>query len=256
MPVSRNGVAPRLLLADDDLDVREAMVDLLREEGFEVVEAASFDEATAQLERTDFQGVLSDFRMAGREEPWKALEQMVALAAPAPVGLLTAWPMKEEEARERGIAFLLTKPFDTETLFARVAEHVKTGPPDPERERRVHEYFDALSTRDWDRLASLCTEDVAYHLPGEDRRFSKTVKGRAEFREFSEATFREFPHARFEVDQVLALPGSMVARYSGDWVPAGGERQILSGSVLFHFRGELIAEIGVRLNLEQLTVVS
>ena len=81
---------PRLLIADDDLDIREAMAVLLREQGFEVVETATFDEPVAAPEKADFQGVLSDFRMAGSEEPWEALKRIVELAAPAPVGLLMA----------------------------------------------------------------------------------------------------------------------------------------------------------------------
>jgi CheY-like chemotaxis protein len=254
MSLSPKAPALRLLVAEDDFDIREAMVDLLREQGFEIVEATTFDEAVAQLEKTDFQGVLSDFRMAGSEEPWEALKQIVELAAPAPVGLLTAWPIRDEEARQRGIAFLLPKPFDANTFYELIAEHVKIAPPEPAKERRVREYFQALSEREWERLAALCAEDVVYHVPGSDPRFSRTVVGREPFREFSEETFRDFPAARFEVNQVLALPNSMVARYSGSWVTPTGKPQSLAGSVQFKFRGELISEIGVRLELQKLAV--
>ena len=244
--------APRVLIAEDEFDIREGMVDLLREQGFATVEATTFDEALAELQKADFQGVLSDFRMAGSEDPWDALRRMVELAAPAPVGLLTAWPMREEEARRHGIAFLLPKPFDISTFCERVSEHVKIGAPDAEKERRIRQYFEALSEREWDRLAALCTEDVVYHLPGNDPRFSNTIVGRDRFRDFSAETFNDFPGARFEVVQVLAFPSnSMVARYSGSWV-SGGERQSLAGSVVFRFRGEAISQIGVRIPLEQL----
>jgi CheY-like chemotaxis protein len=247
--------APRVLIADDELDIREAMVDLLQEQGFATVEAATFDEALAELEKQDFQGVLSDFRMAGSEDPWEALRRMVELADPAPVGLLTAWPTREEEARSHGIAFLLPKPFDVSTFYARVAEHLQIAPPDAEKERRIRQYFDALSEREWDRLGALCTEDVVYHLPGSNPRFSKTIVGRAPFCEFLAETFNDFPDARSEVLLVLTLPSnSMVARYSSSWLSADGERRSVAGSVMFRFRGESIARIGVRQPLEEIAV--
>lgn len=246
---------PRLLIADDEFDIREAMAELLRDQGFEITAAATFDEAVAALEKTHFQGVLSDFRMAGSEEPWEALKRIRELAAPAPVGLLTAWPVTEEDARAHGIAFLLPKPFDVSTFYARIAEHVRIAPPEAEKERRIREYFAALSEREWDRLAALCAEDVVYHVPGSDPRFSTRIDGRARFREFSAETFKDFPEARFKVERVGAFPnGSVVARYSGSWRSPDGKRQSLDGSILFGFRGESISEIGVRLPLEQLAV--
>jgi CheY-like chemotaxis protein len=57
-----------LLVEDEDL-VRETLADELREEGFEVVEAGTGDEAIRLLEeRTDFDLICTDVRMPGKAD--------------------------------------------------------------------------------------------------------------------------------------------------------------------------------------------
>jgi CheY-like chemotaxis protein len=65
-----NGRASRrLLLVEDEILVRDTLADELREEGFDVIEAGTGDEAIRLLEqRTDFDVVCTDVRMPGKAD--------------------------------------------------------------------------------------------------------------------------------------------------------------------------------------------
>ena len=54
------------------------------------------------------------------------------------------------------------------------------------------------------------------------------------------------------VRAVFAAPFGVVARYEGAWTAPDGARIGLPGAVLFRFRGALIQELGVRLELREL----
>ena len=59
----------RLLLVEDEVLVREVLADELRDQGFDVTEAATGDEALRLLEeRADFDIVCTDVRMPGRTD--------------------------------------------------------------------------------------------------------------------------------------------------------------------------------------------
>jgi two-component system C4-dicarboxylate transport response regulator DctD len=113
-----NGVAPtRVALVEDDDELREATVQALMLEGFDVL---WFAEAGAALEHitADFEGVVvSDIRMPRID----GLELFATLAerdAELPVILVTGHgdvPMAVE-AMKRGVADFLTKPYSTAAL--------------------------------------------------------------------------------------------------------------------------------------------
>lgn len=145
---------------------------------------------------------------------------------------------------QRGFAFLLRKPFDAESLFAAVGQHTLGASLNADYADIIRAYFKALTESDWDRLASLCTEDVQYHLPGDDPQFSRTIRGRQQF--------RDFPGAVFSIESLIPLPNAVVARYRGAWMAKPDERVEVPGSVIFHFREDAISQIGVRLEVKQL----
>src|SRR3954471_3250243 len=101
----------RILLADDDDDIRETLVDILSGEGYEVVAAASAPAALDALDRGAFHAVLTDAfgtegdRLAG-------LAQIAGRARPPRVGALSGWEIPEETQRSLGVRFALQKPFD------------------------------------------------------------------------------------------------------------------------------------------------
>jgi ketosteroid isomerase-like protein/CheY-like chemotaxis protein len=246
--------SPQVLVYDEDDDLRDALEDFLGEYGYRVLTARAGREAASLLERHDVHAVLVGIRVH-LPEVWKEVADLREAAQPAPVGMLTGWRLPPEDAAASRASFILEKPFDGQDLLARLSEWIPSSAP-KEVTRLVNAYFEALGNRRWDSLAELCTQDVRYHLPGNDPRFSRTVNGRAAFRDFSEETFRDFKEARFEVRALLPLPNGAVARYQGSWAAPTGERQELPGSVVFRVREGRISEIGIRLEYEKLGRVS
>lgn len=117
-----------ILIVEDDVPTRVAMMHLLEMEGFVVRGASNGAEALALLERDRPDVVLSDVTMPvmGGE----ALVQALRERAGPPVLLMTAHALIDAEAAERiGAAGVVHKPVDLDELLARVAQVL--APPNP-----------------------------------------------------------------------------------------------------------------------------
>jgi CheY-like chemotaxis protein len=129
-------VTPRVVVADDDGDVRAVVAEVLRADGYEVVEASDGGELLALLESSAMaasrgergvavSAVVSDVRM-----PWfGGMDVLTALRCAAwslPVILMTAYGDDEThaEARDLGASAVLDKPFDLDVLRRAVREAV------------------------------------------------------------------------------------------------------------------------------------
>lgn len=125
--------APRILVADDQQDVLEALRMLLRAEGFESVTVSSPPAALRALEADDFDLVLVDLNYtrdttSGRE----GLDLLTAVRdvdATLPVVVMTAWGSVEGavEAMRRGARDYVEKPWDNERLLATLRTQVELG---------------------------------------------------------------------------------------------------------------------------------
>lgn len=115
----------RVLVAEDDAEMRALLVEALRGDGFEVLEARHGSELMQLLAaRLDEGGELrmldllvSDVRMPG----WSGLDVLQALRevhARIPVILITAFGAAElhARAREYGACVMFDKPFDVDDL--------------------------------------------------------------------------------------------------------------------------------------------
>ena len=243
----------RLLVVDDDRDIREALCLLLEDVGYEIAVADSRADALAQVDATTFRCILTDAFARTPAGALDSIRPLIERAHPTPVGLLTGWRLPQQDIERAGVAFVATKPFDLDQLLASVAAAIAT-PLTAERQRQtdvVRAYFAALTARDWDALVALCTDDVTYVLPGATS-FSGTIAGKAAFRAYTEETYRHFPAARFWDIAVYAAPAGLAARYQGTWRAPDGNEPRMSGAVHFQFAGERIRQIGVRLNDERL----
>lgn len=236
--------AQRILVIERDADLRSTIHDVLVDLRCEVVAVSTLEAAFEEIAKSDFSLVLCDsFREThNRRNPQTA--ELVRRAAPAPVGLMTGF----RNADATGFAFTLEKPFVLERLVEQVTLLSKV-PLHAVVLDRVVAYFAALSSADWDGLAALCSEDVEYSLPSDDRTFGRVVTGRGAFRDFARETFASFPDARFTVADLLPLPAGAIARYSSTW--RGGPDNI-SGAVLFQLDGAHIHRISSRLDLARL----
>ena len=123
--------APRILVADDQKDVLEALRLLLKGEGFEVETAASPAAILSALDVGDFDAALMDLNYtrdttSGREG-FDLLTRIQALDATLPVIVMTAWGSVDGavEAMRRGARDYVQKPWDNARLLAQLRTQVE-----------------------------------------------------------------------------------------------------------------------------------
>jgi len=115
--------APRLLVADDDAHVLEALRLLLKAEGFQVETATSPGGVLAAVEARDFDAVLMDMNYTldttGGVEGLDLLSRLQLLDGTMPVLVMTAWGSIEGavEAMRRGARDYIEKPWDNARLL-------------------------------------------------------------------------------------------------------------------------------------------
>jgi len=240
---------PSILVVDWDDDVREALETALSGEGYEIRGAGTLEAALGQLDERSFHVVLADAFARSLADELSPLQPLVDRARPIPVVAMSAWPIPPAAAGPAGCRSILRKPFDLSQAVAAVAEAMEEelDPRNDPRARIAARYFDALSRSDWPALGDLCTDDVAYVLPGTTP-FALAIRGREAFLEFSRTTFANFPGARFEDLHSFPTPAGVATRYLGSWSAPDGSQKSQAGAVLLHLRDGRIERIGVSLN--------
>src|SRR2546421_11418332 len=124
---------PRLLIADDQADVLEALKLLLKGEGFDVETAAPPRAVLAAVEARDFDALLVDMNYTrdttSGAEGLDLLSRVHALESPPPVVVMTAWASIDGavEAMRRGARDYVEKPWDNRRLLATMRTQVELG---------------------------------------------------------------------------------------------------------------------------------
>jgi DNA-binding NtrC family response regulator len=114
----------RVLLADDQADIRDALRILLRREGYETQGVASPEEALAAVEAREFDAVLMDLNYArdttSGQEGLDLLPRLQMADSTLPVIVMTAWSSVEVavEAMRRGARDFIPKPWENNRLLA------------------------------------------------------------------------------------------------------------------------------------------
>jgi DNA-binding NtrC family response regulator len=132
-PLPTLSLAPQILVADDQPDIREALRLLLKAEGYAIATAASPAAVLAAVQRADFDAVLLDLNYArdtttGREG-LELVSELQALDATLPTVVMTAWGSVEKavEAMRRGARDFIEKPWDNPRLLATLRTQVELG---------------------------------------------------------------------------------------------------------------------------------
>ena len=121
----------RILIADDQQDVIDALRLLLLDEGFEVTPARSPGEALDRLEATDFDLAVLDLNYTrdttSGQEGFDLMERIRALDPTLPVLVMTAWSSVSGavEAMRRGARDYIEKPWDDERLLVAVRTQIE-----------------------------------------------------------------------------------------------------------------------------------
>jgi DNA-binding NtrC family response regulator len=120
----------RILVADDQADILDALRLLLSDEGYEVTAARSPGEALGRLEASDFDLAILDLNYTrdttSGQEGFDLMERIRALDPTLPVLVVTAWSSVAGavEAMRRGARDYIEKPWDDERLLVTVRTQV------------------------------------------------------------------------------------------------------------------------------------
>src|ERR1700758_1315789 len=121
----------RVLLADDQQDIRDSLRLLLKGEGYETQGVASPAEALNALEAREFDAVLMDLNYArdttSGQEGLDLLTRIQVIDSTVPVVVMTAWSSIElaVEAMRRGARDFIPKPWENQRLLAIIRTQIE-----------------------------------------------------------------------------------------------------------------------------------
>jgi DNA-binding NtrC family response regulator len=154
--------APRLLIADDQRDILEALLLLLKSEGYKVDTAASPVAVLAAIEESDYDAVLIDLNYArdttSGHEGLELLARLQSADPTLPVIVMTAWASVDVavEAMRRGARDFVQKPWDNTRLLSIVRTQVELS-----RALRRGRQFEAAARLRFDGASSLIARSDA-----------------------------------------------------------------------------------------------
>ena len=128
---------PRILIADDQPDLLDALRLLLKGEGIQLETACSPEEAIAALDHHPFDLLLMDLNYTGDTtsgtEGMDMLSRVQAIDSSLPVVVMTGWGSVDlaVETMRRGVRDFVQKPWDNAQLLATLKNEIAAG-----RERR------------------------------------------------------------------------------------------------------------------------
>ncbi len=115
-----------ILVVEDDDDLREALCDTLRLNGFQCYEARDGEEGFVKLDRHEIQFVVSDVNMP-RMDGHEFLKLVKSRKPMTPVLLITAYGTISNavDAMQHGAVDYLVKPFEPVTLIDTISKHLQ-----------------------------------------------------------------------------------------------------------------------------------
>jgi CheY-like chemotaxis protein len=111
---------PHILLVEDDLVIRELVVELLEDEGYAIIASAVPVDAAALLERVSFDLVITDGFSRTASAVLLSADAVLSEAGVTPVALFSAHTVDLEQAQAAGFRDLIAKPFDIDTMLGQV----------------------------------------------------------------------------------------------------------------------------------------
>lgn len=118
----------RILIIDDDPLVLKSFSKLLEREGYGIIAAGSYQEAIAAIEKENFDLVLSDIRMPGKNGVETVAEIQGYLSSVAkkdlPIIFITGFAGYGDELNANFLGEVLYKPVDTQKLLLTIRDYL------------------------------------------------------------------------------------------------------------------------------------
>ena len=131
-------MADKILVADEEKEIRSLLDDFLKIEGYEVVLAADGEQALELAETEDPQAIILDIKMPGLDgiEVCKRLKEKEQTRF-IPVIIITGFEDNKLDALDMGADDFVNKPFDMVELSIRVKSVLRIRHLKDELERAV-----------------------------------------------------------------------------------------------------------------------
>jgi len=127
----RSVIPAKILIIDDDEEMRSVLSDILTQSGCQVENAGSGAEGLRNFSPSKYDIVISDLGMEGMTG-WEIARRVKESSPATAVALITGWGSQLEERviRERGVDFVVSKPFriDEVKRLVNQAMTMKMGP--------------------------------------------------------------------------------------------------------------------------------
>ena len=155
--VPRGPVQPRsMLLADDDVVLRERLAKALRGRGYEVRTAGSFEEAMALAREESPEFAIVDLRMPGKQNGLDLVKALKDVDASTRILVLTGYGSISTavDAIRLGADNFLPKPADADDLLAAFE---RAGSDDPKQS--THSYqAPSLARAEWEHIQRVLSD--------------------------------------------------------------------------------------------------
>ena len=116
----------KILLIDDDPDVRTVMAALLKKEGYDIDTAARREEALKKLEKETPSLILLDVLLSGADgRELCRLLKTNPQTKEVPVIMYSGHPSAATEYRSYGANDFVSKPFDTGVLLQKLQQYIR-----------------------------------------------------------------------------------------------------------------------------------
>src|SRR5882672_6081541 len=117
-----------LLLVEDDVSVREALIRILIEENYNVVSSSSCAEAVHRCRESQIDIVLLDLNL-GDADGWTAFDALRMIRQDLPIIVASAQIDRLRNSSGRRVSGVLEKPFDLPVLLDLLSQAVNNHHP-------------------------------------------------------------------------------------------------------------------------------
>lgn len=231
---------PHLLVVEDDPEILTLVRHILQDSGYGVTSATSLASSRSMLEERLFHFILTDLFYQPGQHPLLSIQPLIEQATPTPIGIMTAWPVSEDDPALANLAFLLHKPFELEDLLGKVDAELHPTIRSVRQISLVEEFFLALNARDWERLTRLCMPDIRMAPPVAGLSISV---GLPSYLKHLEQRWSRLPDYTIEEIQVFPREDGVAARYLARWQGSDGIEHRAAGSMRFRFHHGRISQI-------------
>jgi PAS domain S-box-containing protein len=123
VPVEENSKKARILIIEDEAEIRQLLQDIVIGQGHEAEVVPDGMRGLERLRTEDFDLVCTDLGMPGMSG-WQVAEAIKHMGKKVPVAVITGWSvhLSESGMREKGINFIIQKPFQINQILKLVQE--------------------------------------------------------------------------------------------------------------------------------------